>query len=238
MGNTKMIGKTIGEVEKLTGISKRKLKYMVERDLMRPSQRAESGFWLYSEEDIQIIRSITLFQQLGYPEKDIRALLSTPASQWPEKLERQILRLAQKKNDIEDQLFLAELLRYRNCIRADAAAFSPSGNSNLSAWEPGKKDALCRFLHQIFSEAIPGTPLHELRLLIGRQFDDLAVQEQIRQLCGLFWQREALSPAQLLLALHLAHTLSGLIPVLDALLGAEGAVRFITSALQYYCEHQ
>lgn len=90
MGSTKMIGKTIGEVEKLTGIPKRTLKYMIERNLMQPSQRTETGFCLYSEEDIRIVRTITLFQQLGYTEKDIYALLAAPASQWPEELNRQI----------------------------------------------------------------------------------------------------------------------------------------------------
>ena len=35
-------GKTIGEVEKLTGIPKRKLKYFIEQGLVQPSQKSES----------------------------------------------------------------------------------------------------------------------------------------------------------------------------------------------------
>lgn len=45
MDGSKAIGKTIGEVEKLTGIPKRELKYFMEQDIMRPSQRTQSGYW-------------------------------------------------------------------------------------------------------------------------------------------------------------------------------------------------
>ena len=236
MGSTKAIGKTIGEVEKLTGIPKRKLKYMIERNLMRPYQRSETGFWLYNEKDIQTVRAITLLQQLDYSEKSICALLAAPSSQWSKNLERQISQLAENRNCVEDQLFLAEHLRYRNHMQADAAAFSPAGDS--VAWKPGEKEALCHFLYQTFSEAEPKTPLHDLSLLTDRSPDDPVVQEQLQRLCHLLWQRKALSPEQFLLILRLAHTLSGLIPVLDALLGTEGAVQCIIATMQCYCEHQ
>lgn len=238
MGSTKMIGKTIGEVEKLTGIPKRKLKYMIERNLMQPSQRTETGFWLYSEEDIRIVRTITLFQQLGCAEKDIYALLAAPASQWTEELNRQIARLMEKKNHIEDQLFLAELLRHRDRIHADASAFSPIENRAFSSWKSGEKASLCRFLLQTFSEAKPGTPLHELSLLIDQPPDGPAVQEQIRSLCGLFHESKTLSSDQLLLILRLACTLSGLVPVLDALLCAEETTSFLIAAMEYYCKQE
>jgi len=237
MDSTKPTGKTIGEVEKLTGIPKRKLKYMIERNLMRPSQRAEAGFWLYSEEDIQIVQTVVLFQHLDFTEKGIRALLATPSSQWPEALERQITHLTEKKDCVEDQLFLAELLRHRGCILSDAVAFSTGGNSVPHTWKTGEKSVFCRFLCQIFSEAEPETPLRELSRLVDRSPDEPAIQAQIQQLCDQFRQRNALSPSQLLLILRIAQTLSGLTPVLDALLSAEGATQFITAAMQHYCEH-
>lgn len=42
MDGTRVTGKTIGEVEKLTGIPKRELKYYIEQNITLPSQRAES----------------------------------------------------------------------------------------------------------------------------------------------------------------------------------------------------
>lgn len=137
MGSTKTIGKTIGEVEKLTGIPKRKLKYMIERNLMQPSQRSESNFWLYSEQDMQTVRAIFLLQQLGYPENCIRSILTAPASRWPESLERQITQLIEKRNHIEDQLFLAELLRYRgNAVYIPDSFFADA--SHPSGWAAGE----------------------------------------------------------------------------------------------------
>ncbi len=60
-------GKTIGEVEKLTGIPKRELKYYIEQRIMRPSQRTDNGYWLYSEEDIQKARLASLCRSLDFP---------------------------------------------------------------------------------------------------------------------------------------------------------------------------
>lgn len=237
MGSTKTIGKTIGEVEKLTGIPKRKLKYMIERNLMQPSRRSETSFWLYSKQDIQTVRTISLLQQLGYSENSIRSILAAPASQWPESLEQQITQLIEKRNHIEDQLFLAELLRYRGNAAYIPESFS-AGDSHPSGWATGEKEALCQFLYQTFSETGPETPLHKLSHLPDAPPDDPAIQAQIRKLCDLFWQHKAISPSQLLLILRLAHTSSGLVPILDALLGSEGAVQRITAALQLYCEPQ
>lgn len=236
MGSTKTIGKTIGEVEKLTGIPKRKLKYMIERNLMQPSQRSESNFWLYSEQDMQTVRAIFLLQQLGYPENSIRSILTAPASRWSESLERQITQLIEKRNHIEDQLFLAELLRYRgNAVYIPDSFFADA--SHPSGWAAGEKESLCHFLYQTFSEAESGTLLHDLSRLPDTPPDDPAIQAQIRKLCSLLWQCKAISPSQLLLILRLAHTLSGLVPVLNTLLESERAAQRITAALQYYCKH-
>ncbi len=113
MSGMKATGKTIGEVEKLTGIPKRELKYYIEQKLMRPSQRTESGYWLYSGEDIQRAQLASLCRELEFPVSEIRAVLADPARCWPEALERQILRLAEKKRRTEAQLARAEALRLR-----------------------------------------------------------------------------------------------------------------------------
>lgn len=77
-----------------------------------------------------------------------------------------------------------------------------------------------------------------MSLLLDVSPNDPTIQAQVRRLCNLLWQHKALSPAQFLLILRLAHTLSGLVPVLNALLESEGTVQRIASAMEYYCEHQ
>lgn len=84
MDGRKAIGKTIGEVEKLTGIPKRELKYYIEQKIMRPSQRTESGYWAYNDEDIQKAQLIALCRDLDLSVKAIRTILADPATHWQE----------------------------------------------------------------------------------------------------------------------------------------------------------
>lgn len=111
MSGMKATGKTIGEVEKLTGISKRKLKYFIEQGLVQPSQKSESGYWLYSDEDIKRVQLAFLCQELDFPARSIRAVLTDPSQHWQKELERQVARLTDKKVRTETQLARAESLR-------------------------------------------------------------------------------------------------------------------------------
>lgn len=111
MSGKKATGKTIGEVEKLTGIPKRKLKYFMEQRLVQPSQKSESGYWLYSDEDIKKVQLASLCWELDFPIQAIRNILADPSGYWQKELERQIIRLADKKTRTETQLVRAESLR-------------------------------------------------------------------------------------------------------------------------------
>ena len=111
MNGTKDTGKTIGEVERLTGIPKRELKYYIEQNIMQPSQRTESGYWLYSVEDVQRVRLTALCRNLDIPVMAVRAILADPVACWQEELERQIIRLADKSGRTDAQLRLARRLQ-------------------------------------------------------------------------------------------------------------------------------
>ena len=118
MSGTNATGKTIGEVGRITGIPKRELKYYMEQGVMRPSQKSEIGYWLYSDEDIRRARLASLCRELGFPVQAIRAVLADPALHWPEELERQILRLADQQDRAAAQLALAESLRHTESYKA------------------------------------------------------------------------------------------------------------------------
>ena len=110
MNGLKAKGKTIGEVEKLTGISKRDLKYFMDQGLFQPSQKSESGYWLYSGEDIKKAQLAALCRELDIPVRTIRVILADPYHHWQQELERQIIRLTEKKARTEAQLSRAEAL--------------------------------------------------------------------------------------------------------------------------------
>ena len=111
MSGKKATGKTIGEVEKLTGIPKRELKYFIEQRLVQPSQKSESGYWLHSNEDILNVQLASLCRELDFPARSIRAILEAPSRHWQTELERQIVQLTEKKVRTEAQLARAEALR-------------------------------------------------------------------------------------------------------------------------------
>lgn len=111
MSGTKATGKTIGEVERITGIPKRELKYYTEQGLVQPLQKSESGYWLYSREDIQKVQLAALCRELDFPAKTLRAILADPAHCWQKELEHHITRLNAKRTQLEIQLSRAEALR-------------------------------------------------------------------------------------------------------------------------------
>lgn len=240
MDDTKANGKTIGEVEKLTGIPKRKLKYFIEQKIMRPSRRSEIGYWLYSDEDIRDAKIVSLCRALGYPDETIRTILSASGFQWREELERQIARLTDKKDCVEGQLVLAEFLLYANRDQEfDFAGFDPSASGclvwekDVLKWKEETRQDLCRFLYETFSRAETADLLRQ----ISKQRDSVVKRELVKGLCDVLWQRKALPPDQILLAFRLGRVLNGMESLMDQLLEQKGGSRSIVDAIQIYCDH-
>lgn len=110
MGSVKEMGKTIGEVERITGIPKREIKYCIEQRLIRPGKKSESGYWLYDEQEIEKLQMVVLFRRLEYPNDVIRTLISAPHIHWEQELRRQVTRLEVKYRRTEIQLTTAKWL--------------------------------------------------------------------------------------------------------------------------------
>ena len=70
---------TLDEVANITGISKRTLKYYVERKIIIPSSERNEGqkkYWLYSDSDIGKIKQIALYRELNYSVDSIKKIIS------------------------------------------------------------------------------------------------------------------------------------------------------------------
>lgn len=65
----------IGEASKATGISVKMLRYYEEIGLVRPALRAYSGYRVYSDRDISMLRFVRRARDLGFQVKQIAALL-------------------------------------------------------------------------------------------------------------------------------------------------------------------
>ena len=71
--------KTVHEVEALTGVSVRTLRYYDQIGLLKPSALSDAGYRLYDDEALDRLQQILLYRELQFPLKDIARMLDSPA---------------------------------------------------------------------------------------------------------------------------------------------------------------
>ncbi|EHQ90599.1 MerR family transcriptional regulator [Desulfosporosinus youngiae] len=79
--------KSVNEVSKLSGVSRRTLQYYDEIGLLPPSAVKKSGYRQYDDESLRRLWSILFYKELGIPLDDIRLLLENP-----KEMEKEIMR--------------------------------------------------------------------------------------------------------------------------------------------------
>jgi DNA-binding transcriptional MerR regulator len=79
--------RTVNEVSKLSGVSRRALQYYDEIGLLPPSTVKESGYRQYDDESLRRLWGILFYKELGVSLDDIRLLLDKP-----KKMEKEIMR--------------------------------------------------------------------------------------------------------------------------------------------------
>ncbi|WP_153723096.1 MerR family transcriptional regulator [Sporosarcina cascadiensis] len=94
----------VKEVSELTGISIRTLHHYDDIGLLAPDQVTESGYRLYSNENLACLQQILFFRELGFSLKKIKELLESPEFERLEALEMQRDMLLKKKMQLEVML--------------------------------------------------------------------------------------------------------------------------------------
>lgn len=79
--------KSVHEVCKLSGVSRRTLQYYDEIGLLPPSAVKESGYRQYDDESLRSLWSILFYKELGLSLKDIRLILDSP-----KEMEKELMR--------------------------------------------------------------------------------------------------------------------------------------------------
>lgn len=69
------IAMKVGDLAKQTGVSVRTLHYYDEIGLLSPSQRTQTGYRLYTEDDIIRLQQIVSLRQIGFSLEQIRECL-------------------------------------------------------------------------------------------------------------------------------------------------------------------
>lgn len=96
--------KSVNEVCKLSGVSRRTLRYYDEIGLLPPSAVKESGYRQYDDEGLRRLWSILFYKELGMSLDDIRLLLENP-----KEMEKVLIR-QHKKLLLEKQSQIQKLL--------------------------------------------------------------------------------------------------------------------------------
>ena len=71
--------KTVHEVEALTGVSVRTLRYYDQIGLLKPSALSAAGYRLYDDDALDRLQQILLYRELQFPLKDVARMLDSPA---------------------------------------------------------------------------------------------------------------------------------------------------------------
>ncbi|ENQ3106109.1 MerR family transcriptional regulator [Bacillus cereus] len=69
----------VKEVADLVGISVRTLHHYDEIGLLTPEETTESGYRLYSDDNLETLQQILFFKELGFPLKKIKEIINNPS---------------------------------------------------------------------------------------------------------------------------------------------------------------
>jgi MerR family transcriptional regulator, multidrug-efflux activator len=89
----------VKQVAEISGVSIRTLHHYDQIGLLRPAETAESGYRLYSEDDLDRLQEILFFKELDFGLSEIRAIMASPAYKRDEALaaQKDLLRLKVKR---------------------------------------------------------------------------------------------------------------------------------------------
>lgn len=93
--------KSVNEVCKLSGVSRRTLRYYDEIGLLLPSMVKESGYRQYDDESLRRLWSILFYKEMGMSLDDIRLLLENPKEMEKELLSQHKQTLIEKQSQLQ-----------------------------------------------------------------------------------------------------------------------------------------
>lgn len=93
--------KTLREVNASTGVSRRAIQGYEKIGLVTAIDKNVRGHLLYDDKTVERIKLIKLFQQMGFSVKQIKGFIDEPKPVVKETLERRILELETKKDEID-----------------------------------------------------------------------------------------------------------------------------------------
>lgn len=117
---------TVKEVQQMTGVSIRTLRYYDQIGLLKPSTVSGAGYRLYDEAALERLQQILLYRELQFPLKEIRRILESPDFDRSRALKQQVELLEMKKAHLENLIALARGIQLLGVKYMDFSAFDTS----------------------------------------------------------------------------------------------------------------
>lgn len=155
----------ITELGRRFGLSRTALLYYDRIGLLKPSQRTESGYRIYTESDRDRLETICAYRQAGLTLEEIWTLLDSTSDPDAEMLTRRLSAIGRQIRNLQgQQRVLAGMLR------SVSAGFSPAG-VDKETWvsilrAAGMDDAAMHRWHREFEHRAPDGH-HEFLLSLG-----------------------------------------------------------------------
>lgn len=94
----------VKEVADLVGISVRTLHHYDDIGLLIPEEKTESGYRLYSDNNLETLQQILFFKELDFPLKKIKEVITSPSFDREEALKLHRNMLLEKRNRIDQMM--------------------------------------------------------------------------------------------------------------------------------------
>ena len=125
--------KTVKQISSLTGVSVRTLHHYDSIGLLKPTAITEAGYRLYDEDALQRLQQILLLRELGFPLKDIQAILDAPEETRRKALDHQIRQLDAKRRKLQDRISMASIMKVTEVNNMDFEQFDAKKLDDYSA---------------------------------------------------------------------------------------------------------
>lgn len=98
------MGMKVKEVAELIGVSIRTLHHYDQIGLLTPQETTDSGYRLYSEENLEQLQQILFFKELDFSLKEIKEIINSPSFNRREALILQKKMLIEKRNRVDKMI--------------------------------------------------------------------------------------------------------------------------------------
>lgn len=115
--------KTVHEISKSIGVSRRTLQHYDEIGLLLPTERTEANYRLYDDDAVEKLWTIKLLQELGYQLKEIKMILENSNFDFRESIGNHIEHLTKKKERLENLIGYAETIKLTGIVPCNFEEF-------------------------------------------------------------------------------------------------------------------